>query len=89
MRVLQEFLNYIAALFHPKRKNSDDSLYADKYQLYLQSKTDGSRIITIPIEISIRETANFAYRTKLYIPSTLNIDLIMWHTQLIVYAEKC
>jgi hypothetical protein len=27
--------------------------------------------------------------SKLYIPSTLNIDLILWHTQLIVYAVKC
>ena len=27
--------------------------------------------------------------TKLYIPSTLNIDLILWHTQLIVYAVTC
>jgi hypothetical protein len=26
---------------------------------------------------------------KLYIPSTLNIDLILWHTQLIVCAVKC
>ena len=26
--------------------------------------------------------------TKLYIPSTLNIDLILWHTQLIVCAEN-
>ena len=25
---------------------------------------------------------------KLYIPSTLNIDLILWHTQLIVFALK-
>ena len=25
---------------------------------------------------------------KLYIPSTLNIDLILWHTQLIVCAEN-
>ena len=25
---------------------------------------------------------------KLYIPSTLNIDLILWHTQLIVSAVK-
>ena len=25
---------------------------------------------------------------KLYIPSTLNIDLIMWHKQLIVCAEN-
>ena len=26
--------------------------------------------------------------SKLYIPSTLNIDLILWHTQLIVCAEN-
>ena len=26
---------------------------------------------------------------KLYIPSTLNIDFIQWHTQLIVCAVKC
>ena len=25
---------------------------------------------------------------KLYVPSTLNIDLILWHTQLIVCAEN-
>ena len=28
-------------------------------------------------------------KPKLYIPSTLNIDLILWHTQLIVCAVKC
>jgi hypothetical protein len=28
-------------------------------------------------------------RSKLYIPSTQNIDLILWHTQLIVCAVKC
>ena len=27
-------------------------------------------------------------KPKLYIPSTLNIDLILWHTQLIVCAEN-
>ena len=26
--------------------------------------------------------------SKLYIPSTLNIDIILWHTQLIVCAEN-
>ena len=26
---------------------------------------------------------------KLHIPGTLKIDLILWHTQLIVYAVKC
>ena len=29
------------------------------------------------------------YDPKLYIPSTLNIDLILWHSQLIVCAVKC
>ena len=31
----------------------------------------------------------FIQRPKLYIPSTLNIDFILWHTQLIVCAVKC
>ena len=31
----------------------------------------------------------FRRHPKLYIPSTLNIDLILWHTQLIVCALKC
>ena len=30
-----------------------------------------------------------ALAPKLYIASTLNIDLILWHTQLIVCAVKC
>ena len=29
----------------------------------------------------------FLCAAKLYIPSTLNIDLILWHTQLIMCAE--
>ena len=32
---------------------------------------------------------NLVSGSKLYTPSTLNIDLILWHTQLIVCAEKC
>ena len=36
--------------------------------------------------IKIFEPAIFSSRPKLYIPSTLNIDLILWHTQLIVCA---
>ena len=30
----------------------------------------------------------FTLRSKLYIPSSLNIDLILWHTQLNVCAEN-
>ena len=32
---------------------------------------------------------HFNSHPKLYIPSTLNIDLILWHTQLIVCAVEC
>ena len=28
------------------------------------------------------------FKSKLYTPSTLNIDLILWHTQLILCAVK-
>ena len=28
-------------------------------------------------------------KSKLYIPSTINIDLILWHPQLTVDAFKC
>ena len=34
------------------------------------------------------QRCSFVLQTKLYIPSTLNIDLILWHTQLIVCAEN-
>ena len=34
------------------------------------------------------ESHTFYYNAKLYIPSILNIDLILWQTQLIVYAVK-
>ena len=30
----------------------------------------------------------FEVHPKLYTPSTLNIDIILWHTQLIVCAEN-
>ena len=32
---------------------------------------------------------HFKMKSKLYIPSTLNIDFILWHPQLIVDAVKC
>ena len=32
---------------------------------------------------------NSIAQPKLYIPSNLNIDLTLWHTQLIVCAVKC
>ena len=47
--------------------------------------------------VKLRNLANLSSSTlkvalgsypKLYIPSTINIDLILWHTQLIVCAAK-
>ena len=38
--------------------------------------------------VKISEWCILRKEAKLYIPSTLNIDLILWHTQLIVCAEN-
>ena len=35
-----------------------------------------------------KQTTKLRNGSKFYIPSTLNIDLILWHTQLIVCAEN-
>ena len=37
---------------------------------------------------TIGKSAVFILQSKLYKPNTLNIDLILWHTQLIVCAEN-
>ena len=37
---------------------------------------------------SIGTGENFGNQAKLYIPSTLNNDYLLWHTQLIVCAVK-
>ena len=41
------------------------------------------------IDSALTHPRSFYLYPKLYIPSTLNIDLILWHTQLIVCAVKC
>ena len=44
-----------------------------------------------PLLINIKYAifyVELSLKAKLYIPSTLNIDLILWHTQLIVCAEN-
>ena len=38
---------------------------------------------------AFHQNSRSSYSPKLYIPSTLNIDLMLWHTQLIVCAVKC
>ena len=40
------------------------------------------------LKIKVIECGESNLGTKLYIPSTLDIDLILWHTQLIVFAEN-
>ena len=40
-------------------------------------------------KVEFLQDLNFRFGTKFYIPSTLNIDLILWHPQLIVDAIKC
>ena len=47
------------------------------------------RFIFVDIDINVRFSLLFNNGPKLYIPSTLNIDLILWHTQLNVCAVKC
>ena len=48
---------------------------------------DGTYVICTYMLESV-QYLNFRLGSKLYIPSTLNIDLILWHTQLIVCAEN-
>ena len=40
------------------------------------------------VSFEVKLISPWMSNTKLYIPSTLNIDRILWHTQLIVYAVK-
>ena len=43
------------------------------------------------VSFSLAQLVDFLFFimvAKLYVPSTLNIDLILWHTQLIVCAEN-
>ena len=49
-------------------------------------RAKGHQVIT-PICLIQKNCYNLD--SKLYIPSTLNIYLILWHTQLIVCAVKC
>ena len=53
-----------------------------------QSKCQNTAFLLINMQIHM-DWLFFTDWPKLYIPSTLNIDLILWHTQLIVYAVKC
>ena len=59
-------------------------------------QTSGTMLVVVRIgaqcrqcRIVLESSQTFGRSPKLYIPSTLNIDLILWHTQLIVCAVKC
>ena len=47
---------------------------------------DDEELDTSHLDSDISHNAKDRFVPKLYIPSTLNIDLILWHTQLIVCA---
>ena len=58
-------------------------------------QTSGTMLVVVRIgaqcrqcRIVLESSQTFGRSPKLYIPSTLNIDLILWHTQLIVCAVK-
>ena len=61
-----------------------------KHTTYTEISSGEKLVLGIPNELNkILSTCIFMICSKLYIPSTLNIDLILWHTQLIVCAVKC
>ena len=53
------------------------------------SKKPISTKTNVQNELQVRPLKIFTTEAKLYIPSTLNIDFILWHTQLIVCAVEC
>ena len=75
-RKYQEYLYY----FFPK--NLENSMRnANKCKRIEQKQ--------VPLSLVYKHPKVRCPPPKKYIPSTLNIDLILWHTQLIVCAVKC
>ena len=56
---------------------------------YLSKQTGFLKIRNSYFENTCGEQDTFTQDVKLYIPSTLNIDLILWHTELVVSAVRC
>ena len=71
--------------------------YDLRFQILIQTGFQDIEVLGINLHISLRNKKHFlailfelsVWWSKLYIPSSLNIDLILWHTQLIVCAVKC
>ena len=61
--------------------SNDFRKYLDKLRNYKKMNTNFKRTL-----VSLRKSEP---PTKLYIPSTLNTDYLLWHTQLIVCGVVC
>ena len=57
----------------------NDSKRAQEFAKEIEASIEGLGNIELPSR----------YEPKLYTPSTLNIDLMLWHTQLSVCVAKC
>ena len=65
---------FIPLFIQPPRKVSKEAKMDEKFE---------------PVQLMMHcYSTLFVQNSKLYIPSTINIDLILWHTQLIVCAVK-
>ena len=76
-------LNYLRFTSHQRNWNTQKSLEFCRTSFF-ECKTDPKhrfcQIAKCPGAMA------FLYNSKLYIPSTLNTDYLLWHTQLIVCA---
>ena len=81
------FLLLKTTLCLAKIKNSEFQIFVSNYSFCLCYRFVISYYL---LDRSFTEPHNsFMNRAKLYIPSTLNIDIILWHPQLIMDAMKC
>ena len=51
-------------------------------------KKKDKNILTFEVFAETKSVTKSRLQSKLYIPSTLNIDFILWHTQMIVCTVK-
>ena len=62
-------------------------LFIARMLLYKSVRVSGQSRYSIYILLCAER--HYQPYSKLYIPSTLNIDFMLWHTKLIVFALKC
>ena len=56
---------------------------------HLQNQVPQRKVKKFRMGPNVKYLLRLSNLSKLYIPSTLNIDLILWHPQSIVDAVKC